>query len=126
MTRWGTPPTVSLLVLALAGTSARAGDREEKTVELATEAVRAAKSDADVVAWVHANTDPAKYAGLNEMLMNRGLTDPERRKTFLPAYPILVDRPTLTNWFEIFEIDDKWMYEPENRGKPGAAPVLSA
>jgi hypothetical protein len=58
------------------------------------------------------------------MLVNRGLTDPERRATFLAAYPILVDRPTLTNWFEIFEIDDKWMYEPENRGKPGAAPVI--
>lgn len=89
-----------------------------------TEAVRNAKSDDDVVQWVHAHTDPAKYAGLNEMLVNRGLSDPERRATFLAAYPILVDRPALTNWFEIFEIDDKWMYLPENRGKQGAAPVI--
>jgi hypothetical protein len=94
------------------------------TEEQFTEAVRGASSDEDVVAWVHANTDPAKYPGLNEMLVNRGLTDPERRKTFLDAYPILVERPALTNWFEIFEIDDKWMYEPENRTKPaGAAPA---
>ena len=94
------------------------------TEEQFTEAVRAAATDADVVAWVHANTDPAKYAGLNEMLVNRGLSDPERRKTFLPAYPILVADPALVNWFEIFELDDKWMFEPENRGKPGAAPAL--
>jgi len=96
------------------------------TEEQFTEAVRAASSDADVVAWSHAHTDPAKYAGLNEMLVNRGLSDPERRKTFLAAYPILVERPTLTNWFEIFEIDDKWMYESENLGKPGAAPLPSS
>jgi len=88
-------------------------------------AVRDASCDDDVVQWVHAHTDAAKYAGLNEMLINRGLIDPERRKTFLAAYPILIDRPNLTNWFEIFEIDDKWMYEPENRGKPGAAPPVS-
>ena len=94
------------------------------TEEQFTEAVRGAATDADLAAWVHAHTDPAKYAGLNEMLVNRGLTDPERRKTFLAAYPILVDRPELTNWFEIFEIDDKWMYEPENLGKPGAAPLI--
>ena len=88
-----------------------------------TEAVRNAKSDAEVVSWVHANTDAAKYPGLNEMLVNRGIRDAEHRAQVLPAYPILNDRLNLTNWFEIFELDDAWMYKPENRGKPGAAPA---
>jgi hypothetical protein len=94
------------------------------TEDAFTEAVRNAKSDDDVVAWVHANTDPAKYDGLNDMLVNRGIRDAEHRAQVLPAYPILEDKPHLTNWFAIFEIDDKWMYEPENRGKPGAAPII--
>jgi hypothetical protein len=94
------------------------------TEEAFTEAVRNAKSDDEVVAWVHANTDPAKYDGLNDMLVNRGIRDAEHRAQVLPAYPILEERPDLTNWFAIFEIDDKWMYEPENRGKPGAAPII--
>jgi hypothetical protein len=94
------------------------------TEEQFTEAVRNAKSDDDVVAWVHANTDPAKYDGLNEMLVNRGIRDAEHRAQVLPAYPILQDKPELSNWFKIFEIDDVWMYEDANRGKPGAAPVL--
>jgi hypothetical protein len=89
-----------------------------------TDAVKNAKSDDDVVTWVHANSDPSKYAGLNEMLVKRGIRDAAHRAQVLPAYPILNDKPNLTNWFEIFEIDDKWMYEPENLGKPGAAPKL--
>jgi hypothetical protein len=93
------------------------------TEEQFTEAVRAASSDADVVRWVHANTDAAKYAGLNDMLVNRRIRDDEHRAQVLPAYPILNGRPDLWNWFEIFELDDVWMYAPENRGKPAAAPL---
>jgi hypothetical protein len=88
-----------------------------------TEAVRNAKSDDDVVKWVHANADAAKYAALNDMLVNRRIRDDEHRAQVLPAYPLLGSRPDLWNWFEIFELDDVWMYEPANRGKPGAAPV---
>jgi hypothetical protein len=88
-----------------------------------TAVVRDAKTDADVVAWVHANTDASKYAGLNEMLVNRKIRDDEHRAQVLPAYPILTAYPALWNWFEIFELDDVWMYQPENRGKAGAAPM---
>jgi Domain of unknown function (DUF5069) len=91
------------------------------TEEQFIEAVRNAESDAGIVTWFHASTDPSKYAGLNEMLVNRGIRDAEHRAQVLPAYPILADRPDLKNWFEIFAIDDIWMYEPANRGKPGAA-----
>ena len=93
------------------------------TEEQFTEAVRAAANDDDIVAWLRTNTDPAKYPGLNEMLVNRGIRDYEHRATVLPAYPILAARPDLRNWFEIFDLDDRWMYAPENRGKPGAAPA---
>jgi hypothetical protein len=93
------------------------------TEEQFTGVVRNAASDAAVVAWIHANTDAEKYAGLNDMLVNRRIRDEEHRAQVLPAYPILAGRPDLWNWFEIFELDDRWMYEAANRGKPGAAPV---
>lgn len=92
------------------------------TEEQFTDVVRNAKSDEEIVRWLHANTDHAKYAGLNEMLVNRGLRDDEHRAQMLPNYPVLEGRPELRNWFEIFELDDVWMYEPANRGKPAAAP----
>jgi hypothetical protein len=88
------------------------------------EAVRNAKSDDDVVRWLHANTDQSKYAGLNDMLVNRKIRDDEHRAQVLPMYPYLVGRPDLWNWFEIFDIDDVWMYDPANRATPaGAAPA---
>jgi hypothetical protein len=76
------------------------------------------------VRWLHANTDKAKYAGLNDMLVNRKIRDDEHRAQVLPMYPYLADRPDLWNWFEIFDIDDVWMYDPANVSSPaGAAPA---
>jgi hypothetical protein len=92
------------------------------TEEQFTEIVASGMSDDDIVEWVHANTDSAKYDGLNEMLINRAIRDAEHRAQVLPAYPILNDYPDLWNWFQIFELDDKWMYAVENLGKAGAAP----
>jgi len=85
------------------------------------EAVRGAKHDDDVVAWLHEHADMAKVPELNEMLINRRLRDEEHRATFLAAYPILTERPDLWNWFEIFEVDDAWIFDPANRGKAGSA-----
>ena len=94
------------------------------TEEQFTEVVRAANGDAGVEEWLAANIDAAKIPALNDMLVKRGIRDADHRALMLPAYPILEDRPNLTNWFEIFELDDEWMYKPENRGKVGAAPKL--
>jgi hypothetical protein len=91
------------------------------TEEQFTQAVRNAKSDDDVIAWLHANTDQSKYPEINEKLFNRRLRDAEHRASFADAYPILTERPDLWNWFEIFDLDDEWMYRAENRGKAGAA-----
>jgi hypothetical protein len=81
------------------------------------EAVRNAKSDDDVVAWLHANTDQSKYPAVNDMLVNRRIRDEAHRAEFLPRYPLLVERPDLWNWFEIFELDDVWIFQPENQAK---------
>jgi hypothetical protein len=91
------------------------------TEEQFTAIVEGGMSDDAIVEWVHANTDSTKYDALNEMLINRAIRDEEHRAQVLPAYPILNDHPDLRNWFQIFELDDKWMYQPANRGKPGAA-----
>jgi hypothetical protein len=91
------------------------------TEEQFDEVVRNAKSDEDVVAWLHANTDQSKYPAINEMLCNRRIRDEQHLAEVLPRYPILRERPELRNWFEIFDLDDEWMFRPENIGKPGAA-----
>jgi hypothetical protein len=94
------------------------------TEDAFVDAVRNAKSDDDVVRWLHANTDQEKYAGLNDMLVNRKIRDAEHRAQVMPMYPYLAGRPELSNWFEIFDIDDVWMYDPANRATPaGAEPV---
>jgi hypothetical protein len=92
------------------------------TEEQFTAVVLDAQNDDDIVAWLYAHTDSGTYAGLNEMLENRKIRDAEHRAQVLPAYPILNDHPELWNWFEIFDLDDAWMYDEANRGKPGAAP----
>jgi hypothetical protein len=84
-------------------------------------AVRDAKSDDDVVAWLQSTTDAAKYPALNEMLVNRRIRDDAHRAEFAPRYPVLGERPELWNWFEIFEADDAWLFDEANRGKPGSA-----
>jgi hypothetical protein len=93
------------------------------TEEQFSEAVRNAKGDDDVVAWVHAHSDRSKYAEINDMLFNRKIRDEEHLAQMLPAYPILEDHPGLRNWFDIFDIDDEWMYRPENAAalSPGSA-----
>ena len=92
------------------------------TEETFTDVVRAANSDEEIVRWIHENTDKATYDSLNDMLINRKIRDDEHRAQVTPAYPYLTDQPEMWNWFEIFAYDDVWMYVPENRGKPGAAP----
>jgi len=94
------------------------------TEEQFTQAVRNAQSDDDVVAWLHAHTDRSKYPEINEKLVTRRLRDAEHRATFVDRYPILNERPDLWNWFEIFDLDDEWMFRPENLDKPAAAKTV--
>ncbi|HEY4439117.1 MAG TPA: DUF5069 domain-containing protein, partial [Candidatus Elarobacter sp.] len=73
------------------------------TEEQFTEAVRGAKDDDEVVAWLQAHTDPNGYPSINERLSQRGIRDDEHFLEVLPRYPVLREYPHLRNWFEIFE-----------------------
>jgi len=79
-----------------------------------TDAVRAAKSDEDVVAWVFARSDPKTFESINERLVNRGIRDDAHFAEVLPRYPLLAEHPHLRNWFEILELDDIWIFDPAN------------
>ena len=91
------------------------------TEEQFDEAVRGAADDAEVVAWLHAHTDPSKHPAINDMLVNRGIRDAAHLAEVAPRYPILSEHPELRNWFEIFDLDDVWIFDPANRGKEGCA-----
>src|SRR6202012_627801 len=45
------------------------------TEDQLADVVRNASTDAEIEAWLLANTDTAKYAGLNDMLINRAIRD---------------------------------------------------
>jgi hypothetical protein len=80
-------------------------------------AVRAAKNDDDVVRWLGTHTDPATYADVNHRLEIRGIRDDAHFAELLPRYPVFKDHPELrtATWFEIFDFDDRWIFEPKNR-----------
>ncbi len=86
------------------------------------DAVRAASSDDEVAAWLVARSDPASFASINERLSQRGIRDAEHFAEVLPRYPMLAERPELRNWFEIFEADDAWTFDPAHPER-AVAPV---
>jgi hypothetical protein len=69
------------------------------------EAVRAHRDDDAIADWVHAHSDPATYATINEALSQRKVRA-EIREDMGRVYPIIAARPDLDNWFQIFDIDD--------------------
>jgi hypothetical protein len=78
------------------------------------EAVRALKTDEAIVAWIHERTDAAQYDDINVRLSTRAIRDDEHFEAVLPAYPLLSEHPHLRNWFEIFDLDDEWIFDPKN------------
>jgi hypothetical protein len=87
------------------------------TEEDFTAAVHAAKSDEDVVTWLGTHVDTTRFAEINERLSARAIRDAEHFAQVLPRYPVLKEYPQLRNWFEIFEIDDRWTFDPANAEK---------
>lgn len=79
------------------------------------EAVRALKTDEAIVAWFHERTDASQYDDINLRLSTRAIRDDEHFEAVLPAYPILNEHPHLRNWFEIFDLDDEWIFDAKNR-----------
>jgi uncharacterized protein DUF5069 len=82
-----------------------------------TEAVRAAKTDEDVVEWLLARADRDTFRAINQRLSERAIRDDEHFAQVLPRYPVLRDYPHLRNWFEIFDLDDRWTFDPANAEK---------
>ncbi len=85
-----------------------------------TEAVRSAESDEEIVEWLVERADPGTFASINERLVMRGIRDEDHLREVLPRYPVLNDYPHLRNWFEIFEVDDRWTFDPANAEKAGS------
>jgi hypothetical protein len=84
------------------------------TEEQFTEAVQRANSDEDIVEWLHSRCDLDTFAAINQRLSERGIRDAEHFREVLPRYPVLNEYPHLRNWFDILEIDDRWIFEAEN------------
>ena len=74
------------------------------------DAVAQARSDDEVVAWVHAHSDPSTYDEINRRLETRAIRDEQHRAEVLPRYAWLAQRPELRNWFEILERDDVLLF----------------
>ena len=86
-----------------------------------TQAVREAKSDEDVVAWLLARADRDAFRAINQRLSERAIRDDDHFAQVLPRYPVLREYPHLRNWFEILDLDDRWMFDPANAEKVSEA-----
>ena len=87
-----------------------------------TQAVRDAKTDEDVVEWLLARADRDTFRAINQRLSERAIRDDEHFVQVLPRYPVLRDYPHLRNWFEILDLDDRWMFDPANTKKAAEDP----
>ncbi|HTJ26680.1 MAG TPA: DUF5069 domain-containing protein [Candidatus Limnocylindria bacterium] len=87
------------------------------TEEQFTDVVRNAKDDAAIADWIRSHCDPGTFGEINERLRLRGIRDEQHRLEVLPRYPVLEEYPALRNWFEIFELDDRWTFDPANAEK---------
>lgn len=86
-----------------------------------TEAVRTAKSDEEVVEWLLARADRDTFRAINQRLSERAIRDDAHFAQVLPRYPVLREYPHLRNWFEIFDLDDRWSFDPSNATKVNEA-----
>jgi hypothetical protein len=82
-----------------------------------TTAVHCAASDDDVLTWLVDHVDVGLFPEINERLRARAIRDDEHFAQVLPRYPVLREYPHLRNWFEIFEVDDRWTFDPANAEK---------
>lgn len=82
-----------------------------------TAAVRDAAGDDEVLTWLVDHVDVGLFPEINKRLRVRAIRDDEHVAQVLPRYPVLRDHPQLRNWFEIFEVDDRWTFDPANAEK---------
>jgi hypothetical protein len=87
------------------------------TEDAFTEAVRNAKNDSEIAEWIRAHCDTTTFSEINERLRERGIRDEQHFQEVVPRYPVLREYPEMRNWFEIFELDDRWTFDPANAEK---------
>lgn len=87
------------------------------TEETFTEVVRVSKDDEEIAAWVYTHCNAMTFPEINERLRQRAIRDEAHRQEILPRYPVLREYPEMRNWFEIFELDDRWTFDPANAEK---------
>lgn len=73
-------------------------------------AVAAAKTDDDVVAWVRAHSDVARYPEINEKLTARTVGDRIDDPEFVAKYPVASTLPHDATLFDMLDADDKASY----------------
>ncbi len=84
------------------------------TEEQFTEAVREASSDLDIAEWMRTHCNTTTFAAINAQLSGRAIRDAAHFEQVLPRYPVLREHPEVRNWFEILELDDRWVFDPAN------------
>ncbi len=73
-------------------------------------AVKAAKTDGDVAAWVRAHADAARYPEITEKLTARTVGDRIDDPEFVAKYPVAATLPHDTTLFDMLDADDKANY----------------
>ena len=86
-----------------------------------TAAVRDAKTDEDIAEYIRTHCNTTTFTAINQRLTERAIRDEEHFNQVLPRYPVLREYPQLRNWFEIFEVDDRWSFDPANAEKVSEA-----
>ena len=79
-----------------------------------TAAVREATSDTDIAEYLRTHCNTTTFGEINRRLTERSIRDDDHFNEVLPRYPVLRAYPQLRNWFEIFEVDDRWSFDPAN------------
>ncbi len=75
------------------------------------DAVKAAATDADVVAWVHEHSDPARYAEANAGLRIPTVGGRADEPEFVAKYPVVANLAPETTLLEMLDHDDKASYK---------------
>ncbi len=74
------------------------------------DAIADAADDADVAAWVAANTDASRYEAINVALEERKVRDRVGDEAWLGRYPVAKTVPPDTPLMDLLAIDDREMF----------------
>jgi len=73
-------------------------------------AVASASSDAEVAAWIRANSDPARYAEINAKFESHTVGERSNNPQYLARYPMAKDFPPESSHLDVLDADDAKMF----------------